>query len=109
VLHLHRVFIFVGAVASAVWFGDHWGPTGAIAAGILGAVLGVAFASGIDEPVSFFGAVPRWLFLITGVTVTGGGLGLAVDEIGHGQGAIVPASIVAGVIGLVLCPGIRLE
>lgn len=104
---VHRILIFVGATLSAVWFGDHWGTGGAIAAGILGAILGVAFASGIDEPVSAISILPRWLLLIAGAVYAGAGLGWIVDQIVSTEGATTPTAILGGVIGLVLCSGVR--
>jgi hypothetical protein len=104
---MHHLFIFVGAAFSAAWFGAHWGMTGAIASGVLGGILGIALASGIDEHVPLVGAIPRWLMLITGVGATSAGFGWCIDWIAGAHGAMVPAAIVGCVIGLFLCPGVR--
>jgi hypothetical protein len=104
---MHGFFIFVGATFVGAWFGAHWGVTAEVASGILGAVLGGGLASGIDDPMSLVGALPRWLMLVTGVASSGAGFGWVVDRVGKSHGAVVPSSIVAGAIGLLLCGGVR--
>jgi hypothetical protein len=105
---LHRAFIFIGGIVAMAIFGSHWGVSARNATGVIGALLGLAAASGIDEPVPF--AVIRWGFLVSGAAATGFGFGWVFDHFSGSAGqAPVPCAIIGGLVGVALCGGVKPE
>lgn len=102
---LHRLLIVLGGIVLFGLFGRVWGTSAAIATALIGAVAGLAGASGIDEPVR--GALLRWVLLVAGAATVGAGIGCVANFFAHASEAVVPTAIAGGVIGLVLCRGVQ--
>ena len=105
---MHEILVFSGVEIVAVWFGLHWGTTGAIVSGVLGSVVAGALASTMDDYVSAPGALVRWGALLVATCSVGYWIGWLVDRVHDGADrAHEPGMILGGVIGLMLCSGIR--
>jgi 4-azaleucine resistance transporter AzlC len=86
---------------------------------VAGSAMGVAAASLIGDPVRFgvdYALVAMFLGLLAlqlhgrrevAVAVTGGGVALILRLLGMGTGAVIPATLLAGAVGLLFVTGAR--
>lgn len=103
---MHELLVFLGVCVTSVWFGSQWGTGGAVSSGILGLIVAYALSSTMDGLLSFLGAMVRRAAILVATCTMAYWFGRLIDHFVEGN-AHDPATIVGGVIGLLLCLGVQ--